>query len=88
MSESEALAIARLEERLKGVEEDIAAIRPRLHTISNAVNPIPLLFADIEKNKADLAKVNAALLAFKWLLMAVAPILAIISAVAPFLARR
>lgn len=65
----------------------MTAARARLHFLANAVNPVPILAADVEKHEAQVQELRSMVRAARWVLWILTPVIAIATGITPLVVR-
>lgn len=79
--------LARVEERVRMLEIEMGGARQRLHHLGGTVNPLPLILQDVERHEQQLQDLRALMRAARWLVLVLAPLLTIATALTPLLVR-
>lgn len=87
MHESPTDRLARVEERVRTLEAEMGAARQRLHALGNAVNPLAIIVPDVDRHEQQIQELRVMLRAARWLVLVLAPLLTIATALTPLVVR-
>lgn len=79
--------LARVEEKLRVLEAEMLSARQRLHQLGNAVLPMGAVVPELERHDQQIQDLRVMIKAARWMLIILAPLITIATAVTPLLVR-